>query len=392
MNRTREFKQVSEDVAALPSRIAVLRERARLAAAVPSVQAEACMRDPEENQNSSKEPLSTTAPADAVVGGEVTKELARPQSAVRRAPKGDEQQDFFVPAVYDVGTRDSRVVMDVALYRLSKKDRRAGERITYELPDGNVEVSAGPAGMASVWDYDLVLMAVSHLTESVNRYREGKGELPGRVFRPHVADVLRFLRRADGGKQKTDLVETCLRLNTTHVSMKRIKKKRNGKTVTIATGEPLISRYEVILNSTTESPEYLEIEVAQWMYSEVVEGKNPDVLTVHPDYFLIDPGIGRFVYRLARRAAGRSQAKWSIATIYKRSGSTGTLKKFTENLRKVITANDLPEYDLAEEAGQTGALLVMTHRQYSDAILSQTEELSPEEVEPGSGPQCTEAL
>ena len=31
----------------------------------------------------------------------------------------------------------------------------------------------------------------------------------------------------------------------------------------------------------------IEIELADWMYREITEGKNPDVLTVHPDYFLI---------------------------------------------------------------------------------------------------------
>ena len=60
--------------------------------------------------------------------------------------------------------------------------------IRYDLPDGGyVEVSSGHYGMASVWDYDLVLMAISHLTESMNRYREGRGEKPGRVYKPNRA-------------------------------------------------------------------------------------------------------------------------------------------------------------------------------------------------------------
>ncbi|MGQ5524134.1 replication initiator protein A [Chitinimonas sp. PSY-7] len=282
-------------------------------------------------------------------------------ASIRKPPKGDEQSDFFIPTLYDVGTRDSRSIMDVAVFRLSKKDRRAGDVIRYELPDGHVEVSAGPAGMASVWDYDLVLMAVSHLTEAMNRYREGRGEKPGRVFRPHVADVLKFCRRADGGKQKDDLLETCLRLNTTHVSMQRTRKAKNGRTVTISEGEALISRYKVIKGENGRL-EYIEIELADWMFREVVDGKNPDVLTVHPDYFLIDPGIGRFLYRLARRAAGKSNAKWSFQTIYEHSGSASAFKEFCRILRKIIDSNDLPEYDLREEAGQKGPQLLMTHR------------------------------
>ncbi|WP_440582527.1 replication initiator protein A [Xanthomonas hortorum] len=282
--------------------------------------------------------------------------------SIRNPPKGDEQPDFFVPTLYDVGTRDSRSIMDVAVFRLSKRDRRAGEVIRYELPDGHVEVSAGPAGMASVWDYDLVLMAVSHLTEAMNRYREGKGDKPGRVFRPHVADVLKFCRRADGGKQKDDLVETCIRLNTTHVAMQRTRKAKNGRMVTVSEGEALISRYKIV-KSESGRPEYIEIELADWMHREITEGKNPDVLTVHPDYFLIDPGIGRFLYRLARRAAGKGEAKWSFKTIYERSGSAGTFKEFCRILRRIIAANDLPEYALQEQEGQSGPQLLMTHRE-----------------------------
>lgn len=291
--------------------------------------------------------------------------LAAGVSSIRHPPKGDEQQDFFVPMLYDVGTRDSRSVMDVAVFRLSKRDRRAGEVIRYELPDGHVEVSSGPAGMASVWDYDLVLMAVSHLTESMNRYREGKGDKPGRVFRPHVADVLKFCRRADGGKQKDNLIDTCIRLNTTHVAMQRTRKAKNGRMVTISEGEALISRYKIVKNQSGR-PEYIEIELADWMHREITEGKNPDVLTVHPDYFLIDPGIGRFIYRLARRVAGKGEAQWLFKTIYERSGSTGELKKFCFTVRKLIGANDLPEYDLKEEAGQAGPILVMRYRNSID--------------------------
>jgi hypothetical protein len=86
-----------------------------------------------------------------------------------------------------------------------QKDKRAGGVIRYELSDGYVEVKAGPDGMASVWDYDLVLMMVSHLTEAMNRYREGRGEKPGRTYRPHVSDILKFCRRGDGRRQADEV-------------------------------------------------------------------------------------------------------------------------------------------------------------------------------------------
>ncbi|HEM7839717.1 TPA: replication initiator protein A, partial [Burkholderia multivorans] len=114
-------------------------------------------------------------------------------------------------------------------------------------------------------------------------------------------------------------------------------------------------------------------EAPNWIYREITEGKQPDVLTVHPDYFLIEPGMGRFVYRLARRAAGKGKAKWAFRTIYQRSGSAGTFKEFCRILRKLIVADDLPEYTLREEAGQSGPQLLMRHRSEApDALLHDT--------------------
>ncbi|MCP5602718.1 replication protein RepA, partial [Klebsiella pneumoniae] len=60
---------------------------------------------------------------------ERAKERDKALSLVRKPPKGDEQADFLVPSLYDVGGRDNRCVMDVAVFRLSKRDKRAGELI-----------------------------------------------------------------------------------------------------------------------------------------------------------------------------------------------------------------------------------------------------------------------
>jgi plasmid replication initiation protein len=282
-----------------------------------------------------------------------------PTTLLHKSSRGDQQSDFFVPALYDLGTRDSRSIMDVAVYRLSKKEKRVGEMIHYDLPDGYVEVSAGAHGMASVWDYDIVLMMVSHLTEAMNRYRKGKGEKPGRMFRPHVSDILKFAHRGDGSRQVEEVEAALDRLRGT--TIKTVREK--GKLHTTE-AEGLIARYRVLSRTDTKRISSVEIEVPEWVFREVAvaDGNRPGVLTVHPDYFLIKQGIGRYLYRLARRAAGCTEAKWNFATIYERSGSTGTLKKFTEKLQKIIAANDLPEYDLRKEYGQSGPQLVMTHR------------------------------
>ena len=332
------------------------------------LRAEDAAREQEEAQAKAKARAAAIAASAERERKEAAAAAKAPPSSVRKPPSGDEQADFFVPSLYDVGGRDNRSIMDVAVFRLSKTDKRAGEVIRYELPDGYVEVKAGPDGMASVWDYDIVLMMVSHLTEAMNRYRDGKADKPGKTFRPHVSDILKFARRGDGSRQVEEVERALDRLKGTTIKTVRERTGANGRKMREVEAEGLINRYSVLSRTDSDRVSAVEIEAPQWIYQEIVGGKQPDVLTVHPDYFLIDPGIGRFVYRLARRAAGKGAAKWSFQTLYERSGSTGTFKKFCQNLRKIIERDDLPEYQLREAPGQSGPQLIMTHRDSLPAL------------------------
>ena len=318
-------------------------------------------------------------PAAAFSGGRQRDEGAKATSSMRKPPEGDAQADFFVPMLYDVATKDSRDIMDVAVFRLSKDKKRPNETIRYERPNGYVEVVSGEAGMASVWDYDIVLMAISHLTDAMNLYRQGRGEKPSRNFRPHVVEILKFCRRGEGTRQRDEIEGALKRLSTTFVEVVTTTKAKGKRALVTAKGVGLINSYETVSYADNGRLTSVSIEVPQWLYKEIVEEKTPAVLTVHPEYFLIDKGIGRFLYRLARRAAGKSRAGWSFKLIYERSGSMGTFKEFCRNLRELIKADDLPEYTLGEVLGKSGPLLVMTHR---DALPDELPEL-PEDDDVG---------
>lgn len=301
------------------------------------------------------------------------------KTAMRRPPECDRQPDFLVPGLYDVATKDNRGFMDVALFRLSKRDQQAGKMIRYELRDGYVEVKAGPDGMASIWDYDIVLMMISHLTESMNLFNAGRGRMPGRKFLPHVAEITKFCRRGRGGRQADEIEAVLDRLQGTIIKSVRVARSRNGKGMERAVeAEGLIGPYKVVSRTETGKVASIEIEAPKWIYDEITSGTTPDVLTVHPDYFLIDLGLGRFVYRLARRAAGKTSAKWAFKTIYERSGSLGQAKEFNRMLRSLIEANDLPEYTLQEIAGKSGPQLLMRNR---DAPRQTEDEEGDEEAD-----------
>lgn len=268
--------------------------------------------------------------------------------------------DMFSPIPYEIGTRDSRGVMDISLYRLSKGKTCANLVIRYDLPDGYVEVTSGAYGMATIWDYDIILMVLSHLNEAMNQYRAGKGEKPGKTFRPHISDVLSFFKKSKGGNQRSNLIDALGRLSTTHIRMQRTSKSGH-QLKTHTGGEDLISFFNVVHDSQTNAIEYIEIGIANWMYNEIIKLLKPDVLTVHPDYFKISQGVGRFVYRLARRTAGKDMTVWGFKTLYEHSGSTGSYKEFSRLLRQVITTKCVPEYHLALEEGKMGSMLRIVH-------------------------------
>lgn len=196
---------------------------------------------------------------------------ARPKPLLREPPPGDAQADFFVPGVWDVATKDNRGIMDVAVFRLSKKHPRANEVMIHKLPDGHVRVTSGPDGMASIWDYDIVLMGVSHLTEAMNRYRAGLGDKPGRTFRPHVSEILKFCRQSDGGRQYEAVEAALRRLKQTSVEIVRGRKQdRGGRPIRETEGAGLINDYKAVSYEDTGRVVSVEIELPKWLYNAVV--------------------------------------------------------------------------------------------------------------------------
>ncbi len=285
---------------------------------------------------------------------------ARPEPARttrRNAPQGDAQRDFFVPSLYEVPVKDGIDLMDIAVFRLSKNRTRKADVIRYQLSDAVIEVRGGAGGMATIYDYDLVLMMVSHLVEQNRLHLEGRGEAPKRVFRPHSSEIFKFCRVGDGGTNYDRLEQALDRLQGTFI---KISANQNGSR---RTGYfPLIAGANIVSRTDSGKVGVLDIKIPDWIYEGVVKHRKPEVLTVNPDYFLIDRGLARFIYRLARKAAGYGTARYSVTLLRERSGSEASPKEFSRMVREIVSANDLPDYELSLEDGKDSAILVMTRR------------------------------
>ena len=288
------------------------------------------------------------------------------QPILRPAPDEDAQFSFFVPVIHDAPIKDDLNLMDVAPFSISKR-RREGS-IHYDLKDGYITISGSTdAGLATVFDYDIFLHMASHLAEEMRRYRiaEEKGQrpsLPPRVYRPHAAHILKFCRRASGGRQYKDLEGALDRLAGTRIKIVNLTGGKRREAANI----PLIQSHKVISTTTTGHIDEVEIGIPDWVYNGIINEKGlPQILTLHPDYFLIGQGLGKVIYRLARKAAGKKEARYSVEEIKRRSGSTQALPQFTQMLKQFVAdvqGSPLPEYDLALEEGKRGALLLMRYR------------------------------
>ena len=97
----------------------------------------------------------------------------------------------------------------------------------------------------------------------------------------------------------------------------------------------------------TGAPKGLSLTLSNWVYEGVI--KDRSLLTLHPDYFALAGGVERAIYRIARKHAGDQPGGWTcrVSVLHDKTGSESPLKQFNYLLKRIVTANDLPEYDLS---------------------------------------------
>jgi plasmid replication initiation protein len=291
----------------------------------------------------------------------------RPRPVLREPPADDAQLMFFVPAIYDAPIKDDVNLMDIAPFSISKNMREGV--IKYELKDCLITVEGGAeVGLATVFDYDIFLNMVSYLAEEVRRYRaeEAKGlrpDLPPKVYRPSASQILKFCRRSDGGKAYSDLEAALDRLTKTSIKIVNL----NGGKRRQVDNRPLIGEYRVLTRTSAKMPDMIEITIPDWVWNSVVtpHQKTLPLLTLNPDYFLIKNGIGRVLYRMSRKIAGKGEVRFTMAELHKRCGSSQELRFFARDVRKLVEQSQLfpmPDYDLSIEPGRQMPILVVRHR------------------------------
>lgn len=278
--------------------------------------------------------------------------------------------DLFIPLMGELPLKDQREVMERPFFSLQKRKRV--KPIEYESPDGEtwVKIEAIPAyGMATIWDADILIWAASTL----NRMRDqGINDLP-RTLHTTSYDLLRGIKRDTSGRAYQELQAALQRLQTTSISTSIRAPRRRTKA-----GFNWLDKWTLEVDPETDQPRGMTITLSDWVYEGIIGERS--LLTMHQDYFLLTGGLERALYRIARKHAGNQRGGWicRVEVLRDKTGSDSKLKEFNRMLRKVVEADQLPDYALELTATADGSPAVLFRLRGEAEALALTAKLEAE--------------
>ncbi len=280
--------------------------------------------------------------------------------------------DLFIPLMGDLPLKDQRETMERPFFSLQKRKRV--KPIEYSSPDGEtwVKIEAIPAyGMATIWDADILIWAASTL----NRMREqGVNDLP-RTLKTTSYDLLRAIKRDTSGRAYQELQAALQRLQTTSISTSIRAPKRRTKA-----GFNWLDKWTLEVDPDTDQPRGMTITLSDWVYEGIMGERS--LLTMHQDYFLLTGGLERALYRIARKHAGNQKGGWTcrVEVLRDKTGSDSKPKEFNRMLRKVVEADQLPDYAMQMTATADGSPAVLFRLRGEAEALALTAKLEAEQA------------
>lgn len=255
-------------------------------------------------------------------------------------PAATEQLDPFVVTAGDASPRDQRDLMERPFFSLSKSRRTTP--IHYRAGAVEVHVHGLPEhGMATIWDADVLIWAASQIVDA-----ENQGLRTSRLLRFTPYQLLTGVGRATGATEYRLFKAALRRLQSTVVA------------TTIRQGEHWRRQQFSWINEWEECCarggriEGVEIVLPEWFYRGVVDRSL--VLSIDPAYFRLTGGIERWLYRVARKHAGRQPGGWvfELAHLHLKSGSLARPSDFALDIRRIVGRQPLPGYRLLLERAQ----------------------------------------
>lgn len=248
------------------------------------------------------------------------------------APIRHPQQDFFLAQIFDAPLKDDYATMEHPMFSLSKTPDLKIR--VYEHNGNSITITPSAAGLATIWDKDILLFTISCLVEAQNR-----GLPIGRTVRLRARDLLVYCNRGTSGAEYDSLAKAFERLAGTRIRTDITTGKKRARR-----GFGLVESWSIVERTTSQRMASIELTLSEWLYNAIVA---TEVLTLSRDYFRLRKGLERRLYELARKHCGL-QAKFTIGleTLRKKSGATCSLREFRRQIREIVGGGALPDYSM----------------------------------------------
>ncbi|WP_299082574.1 replication initiator protein A [uncultured Paraglaciecola sp.] len=239
--------------------------------------------------------------------------------------------DLFICDVADAVLKDIMPQMEHPFYALSKKPETNIRR--YEHNGNWLEITPSVKGLATIYDKDVLIYAISQIMAKLNR-----GERVDRRIRINCHELLMFTNRGTSGKDYSALCEAVDRLAGTRIS-----------TNITAGDEEEYNNFGLIDQGSIRRKNglngrllWLELTISDWVFDAI---RNNAVLTLNRDYFRLRKPLERRIYEIARKHCGQ-QKQWpvSLELLHKKSGSQSPVKKFRLIIKNIVKHDHLPDY------------------------------------------------
>ena len=245
----------------------------------------------------------------------------------------DEDDVLYLLDFEQVKAKDATIQLEHPFYTLSTRvlDQRV---LTYEHRDTQITVEAGPNGLPTIHDKDVLI----YLLSQAMRMRRENGIAPKKM-RVRMVQLLEFTRRGSSGKS--------------YINMQRAIRRLVGTTIrtNARTGGQIIDESFHLIDSVRivrydDDPDrrmaYIEVRLGDWLHNAI---KHDEVLTLSRDYLALRKPLDRRIYEIGRKHCGH-QPEWSIslALLHKKSGSQGPAAKLKRRLLELEKEDSLPDY------------------------------------------------
>ena len=225
--------------------------------------------------------------------------------------------------------------MEHPIFSLSTKPDHRVRR--YERNDTVIEVEPGARGMATIYDKDILIFAISQIMSAKN-----SGQPYSRQVRFFAKDLLVYTNRQTNGQAYEALKDSLARLDGTRM---RTTVKTGGEENWNAFG--LIESATIRKQSSSGRVVEWGVTLSEWLFRAIEAN---EVLSIHPDYFRLRKPLDRRIYEIMRKHCG-SKSEWRISldVLHQKTGSSSPLKKFRFQMKEICNANLLPDYELSFE-------------------------------------------